>query len=374
MNLRLSCLLLLALLSALRPAQAAKDQLTVYAAPSLGPGGVTLSIFSATDTEVFEPLIRDYQRLAPATTVRYRERGAQQLYAQFLAGPGAEGAPDLLISSAMDLQTKLVNDGYAQPHATAEAGALPDWARWREEIYGFSYEPVVLVYNTRRLPAAQVPRTHGELLRLLLDPASPVQGRIGTYDVLSSSVGYLLATQDAELGNMANALLTALGHNRAQLLDETTALLDRLESGQLLIGYNLLGSYAQSRIAHGAPLATVSLGDYTLAITRTVLIPKAAPHAAEAGRFVDYLLSRRGQQVLARSGILPIRNDVPAAVPDLDRHGAAGGAVRPLRLGPGLLVYLDRLKRRQFLEDWNDSLHQAVPPPAPEPERACARP
>ncbi|WP_266156981.1 ABC transporter substrate-binding protein [Dyella silvatica] len=162
-----------------------------------------MNIYSSTNTDRFAGLIEDYIKLNPSTTIRYQEYDSQKLYADFLAGRMATNSPDLLISSAMDLQTKLVNDGYAQTHVTDQSKALPGWAQWRKQIFGFSYEPIVLVYDTRRLPAAQVPHTHKALLNMLLDPSEPLKGKIGTYDAITSGLGYLLATQDSRMGNMA---------------------------------------------------------------------------------------------------------------------------------------------------------------------------
>ncbi|WP_266156980.1 ABC transporter substrate-binding protein [Dyella silvatica] len=140
-----------------------------------------------------------------------------------------------------------------------------------------------------------------------------------------------------------------------------------MESGELLIGYNLLGSYVHARIARGAPLAMVLLEDYTLVITRTVLIPKTAAHPGEAAHFVDYLLSIRGQSVLAREGgILPIRKDLPRPALDFALDSSASGPMRPIRLGPGLLVYLDRWKRRNFIEDWKSALGESSASPLPQ--------
>ncbi len=36
--------------------------------------------------------------------------------------------------------------------------------------------------------------------------------------------------------------------------------------------------------------------------------------------------------------------------------GAPERSYRPIQLGPGLLVYLDALKRRQFLDAWRGSM------------------
>jgi iron(III) transport system substrate-binding protein len=317
--------------------------------PAQGMATAQLRIQGSTDIEVFAAVVADYQRLHPGTEVVYEDVIAWDMYDRYLHPPAGAVAADLLISASMDLQTKLVNDGHALEYRSPQTDALPGWARWRHEIFAISYEPVAIVYNTRRLPAAQVPHTRRELLALLRDPAMPLRGKVGTYDVERSGVGYLFATQDAQLGSIAGALLAALGDNDVRLEERTGALLDKVASGELLLAYNVFGSYAQARIDAGAPLAIVQPEDYTLVALRTAVIPRRAQHVAEAQRFLDYLLSVRGQQVLAREVRLTPIVSAPA-------HTAP--PFRPIALGPGLLVYLDALKRQQFLDAWRSSVRQ----------------
>lgn len=319
--------------------------------PAQGPATAQLRIQGSTDIEVFAAVIADYQRLHPGTEVVYEDVIAWDMYDRYLhPQTGAAGA-DLLISASMDLQTKLVNDGHALEHRSPQTEALPQWARWRNEIFAISYEPVAIVYNTRRLPAAKVPHTRRELLALLRDPAMPLRGKVGTYDVERSGVGYLFATQDAQLGSIAGALLAALGDNQVHLEERTGVLLDKVAQGELVLAYNVLGSYAQARIDAGAPLAIVQPEDYTLVALRTAVIPRRAPHVAEARRFLDYLLSPRGQQVLAREARL---------APIVSAPARTAPPFRPIALGPGLLVYLDALKRQQFLDAWRSSVRQSA--------------
>jgi len=336
------------------PAWAAPGDIRRF--PAQGVPEARLCIQGSTDIEVFAAVIGDYQRLHPRTEVVYQDVIAWDMYQRYLhPAPGARCA-DLLISASMDLQTKLVNDGHALAHRSPQTEALPAWAQWRHEVFGISYEPVAIVYNTARLPAAQVPRTRRQLLELLRAPGQPLRGRIGTYDVERSGVGYLFATQDGQIGSMAGALLAALGDNQVVLEERTGVLLDRVGRGELLLAYNVLGSYAQARIDAGAPLAIVQPEDYTLVALRTAVIPRDTPHAAEARRFLDYLLSPRGQRVLSREARLqPILAEAGAA----DR--ATRPAMRPIALGPGLLVYLDALKRRQFLQAWRSSMRRKPP-------------
>lgn len=318
--------------------------------PASGVMSGQLRIHGSTDIEVFGVVIADYQRLHPGVEVVYEDIITQDLYARYLQR-GAQ-APDLLISSGMDLQTKLVNDGHALAHRSEQTDALPSWAQWRHEAYGISYEPVAMVYNTRMLPADKVPRTRRQLLDLLQADDMPLRGRVGTYDIERSSVGYLFGTQDAQRGSISLALLGALGDNEVVLEERTGVLLDKVSSGELSLVYNVLGSYARARIDAGAPLAIVEPEDYTLVALRTAVIPRDSSHPAEARRFLNYLLSPRGQQVLSREARLE-----PILSADGKPRSEPGMSRRAIQLGPGLLVYLDALKRRQFLDAWRSSMH-----------------
>lgn len=350
----------LVLLLATSVAAAAPGEIRRF--PARQPQVAQLRIHGSTDIETFAAVVRDYQRLRPGTQIVYVDLVAQDIYRAALAAKGRGDGADLLVSSAMDLQTKLVNDGHALSHRSPQTEAAPEWSRWREEVFGISYEPAVIVYNRRMLRAAQVPRTHRELLALLRDPKAGLDGRVGTYDVTRSSVGYLLATQDRRFGGMADALLAALGDNHVRLEERTGTLLDRVGRGELAMAYNVLGSYAQRRVDSRAPLSIVWPQDYTLMLLRTALIPRTAANVAEARHFLDYLLSPRGQRVLAREvGVLPVRaaSDDPLAsrLPD----GAPPRALRPIPLGPGLLVYLDEMKRRRFIEAWRVTVKASAP-------------
>ena len=75
----------------------------------------------------------------------------------------------------MDLQTKLANDGYALPHDSPETRALPAWANWRDEVFSTGTDPIVMVYDTRRLDAARAP--HPPRAAVAAAGARPAAGR-----------------------------------------------------------------------------------------------------------------------------------------------------------------------------------------------------
>lgn len=327
-------------------------------------GGGTLVVYSTTDTAVFRPVVADFRRLHPRVTVHYVELDAGPLYQRYLAEMAA-GQPraDLLLSSAMDLQVKLVNDGHATAHVSGNGAKLPAWARWRNEAFGITFEPAVMVYNRHALGGRAAPRSRPDLLDALKANPEFWRGRIGSYDIAKSSVGYLLASQDARQSSDFGSLLETLGAVDLHTSGSTADLLDRLERGELVLGYNLLGSYARARAERNGSLTIVYPEDYTLAVSRTAVLPRNAPHPAAAHAFLEYLLSLRGQRTLAaQSRLSAARPEVDGPYSRLGIAESQVGPLRPIPLGPGLLAYLDQQKRQRLIDSWDRAVH---PTPLP---------
>src|SRR5499427_1964057 len=86
-------------------------------------------IYSALDTKAAQPLIKDFNALYPDVKVEYNDMNSTELYNRFIAEVAAgQGSADVMWSSSMDLQVKLVDDGQALTYKSPEAGKLPQWA------------------------------------------------------------------------------------------------------------------------------------------------------------------------------------------------------------------------------------------------------
>ncbi|PWC49602.1 histidine kinase [Azospirillum sp. TSA6c] len=324
------------------------------------PAGGTerLRIDAATDRPAIEPLIRDFQRENPTVTIEFREMNTGELY-NSVVKRAAGDVPDLVISSASGLQVKLVNDGHARRYSSPATQALPDWANWRSAAFGFTQEPAAIVYNRDLVPAEDVPRSREDLIHLLRDRKERYRGRVVTYNVEESGIGYLFATQDSVLTSQFWQLADALGENQARQMCCTSDMVDAIERGETYIGYNLLGSYARERQIHGAHIGIVLPSDYTLVMTRVALIPQRASAPELAGRFIDYLLSERGQSVVAGStAFYSIQPTVGGPMSATHLQEEMRGPTQRIGLGPALLVFMDHLKRARFLQQWKAFLHQ----------------
>ena len=148
-----------------------------------------LVISSTTDAVAANPLIKDFETLYPGIKVEYSDLNSTELYNRFIAEAAANnGTADVIWSSAMDLQVKLVADGHAAAYASPEIKALPKWAVWKDSAYGTTYEPITFVYNKRLVPEGDVPKDHTDLLKLLNAKADFYRGKITAYDPERSGV------------------------------------------------------------------------------------------------------------------------------------------------------------------------------------------
>jgi len=306
-----------------------------------GSGDQVVSILSTTDTIVFEPVILAFQARNPDIGVSYTVSSTQEVYRAIVE----EAAPfDLVVSSAMDLQIKLANDGLARPHVSQTVEALPDWAIWREHLFAFSQEPVVLLLRRDAFGDLALPQDRSGLIETMRQQRALFDGRIGTYDPHRSGAGYLFATQDARQSDSFWRLAEVMGSLSPRFYASTGAMIRDLEAGRLVAAYNVLGSYVSGGLSIGAAGAVVELRDFTHVLLRTALIPTTAERPDLGGRFLDFLLSERGQKVL----------DAEARLPRIDGQALADNPhQRPIRLDTGLLVFIDPLMRERFLGEWN---------------------
>lgn len=303
-------------------------------------------IISTTDTEIFLPLIRGFQAENPGIGVHYTVTSTRELYSAI----GEEGARfDLAVSSAMDLQMKLANDGFAAEYASAQTKGLPPWSKWRAHLFAFTQEPVVLALSKSGVAGLDIPATRDDLIRLLRENPNRFRNRVGTYDPNKSGAGYLFASQDARHSETYWRLSEVMGGLEPALYSSSGAMISDLQSGKIIFAYNVLGPYVEPRLVDWPDGKIVELQDHTNVLLRTALVPKAAENPELGAAFLDYLLSERGQDLVEREAGLPRIDEA-----ELSRQPH----LRPIRLDPGLLVFVDPLKRGNFLKEWNAAILQ----------------
>ncbi len=341
---------LLSLLAGSAPAETA-----LYPAPAAH--GRELVIYSTLDNRLALPLIASFQDSHPDVSIRYEDMLASEIAARVIAETDAgQASADFLFSSAMDLQLKLANDGYGQVVSVDEARDWPDWAKWQDTAFALTFEPAVLVYHIPSFPEGP-PRSRLDLLQWLAEAPARLTGRVGTYDIEKSAVGYLFLARDAEHFPDIWSVLRAMGKAGLQTYPTSQDIIDRVADGRLVLGYNILGSYAADQARMAPDLGLVLLRDYTVVISRVALVPLAAASPDLGQAFLDFLMRAEGQTLLSEKLRLPaVSLEVSSAGSGAAMQAALGDQLRPVPVSPGVLVYLDQAKRARLLRLWNKAL------------------
>ncbi|MEO9650039.1 MAG: ABC transporter substrate-binding protein [Roseobacter sp.] len=299
----------------------------------------TLNVLSSTDTALFTPILHSFVSTNPDIAIEYFEAGTADIDRFVRRSPDAF---DIVISSAMDLQFKLANDGFARAFDDL---THPEWAQWRDSLFAFTSEPAAIVINRAAFQGEDVPTTRQDLIRALRARPEVFQGRVGTYDVRQSGLGYLFATQDARSSETFWRLIEVMGNLDARLYCCSSDMIEDVANGKIALAYNVLASYAHARSDLSQHIEVIQPSDFQTIMMRTAFATSGTKNPETAREFIAHLLRYR-------STLLD-----PVALPRLDVTLPPAGQ-STIQLEPALLTYLDRLKSRRFLMEWSEAMIQ----------------
>lgn len=319
-----------------------------------------LVVYSVLSNKAAQPLVDDFRKLYPDIEVAYDgEKGSNEIDERYRGeiGAGTESA-DVMWSSAMDLQMKLVEEGYAATYVSPETSYLPRWASYGGKAYGTTFEPVVFVYNRKQLKENDIPRDHSTLADFLAKRASIFNGKVTSFDIEKSGVGYMFAAQDRKRFAGLDGLLREFGRLDYQPSGGTGTMLQKVASGEYLLGYNIMGAYALIRGKKDLPdLGVVFPKDYTLVLSRVSFISKQAKHPNAARLWTDYVLSKRGQKVIGDAlELYTVRDDVDAKYTARELMSALGKSATPIPIGPEIVEDLMPARQASFIREWKDTV------------------
>lgn len=301
---------------------------------------VRLRVISSTDTFLFKPLIADFIEENPGISVEYMVTGTADIDRIVRAAPEDF---DVVISSAMDLQLKLANDGFGR---IINDISLPSWAQWHQSLFAFTSEPATIMVNRAAFAGGHIPETRQQLIEILRMHPDDFRGRVGTYDIRQSGLGYLFATQDARASETYWRLMEVMGGLDVRLYCCSADMIDDLVNGEIAVAYNVLGSYAEARAGSRDTVEIILPSDFQTTMMRTAMVLNGTPQPDAATSFLKHLISNQTERIGDR-----------VTLPPLATH-ETGTDRETIGLDPALMTFLDRLKRRRFLAEWENAVIQ----------------
>lgn len=305
-------------------------------------------IYSSLDVNFVSDIIVEFQKLHKNIEIEYHELQTFDIYEKVIEeSDGIGETADFVFSSAMDLQMKLANDGYAQSVDHPDLQKLPHFAKWRNMAFGLTNEPSVIVYNKKWFKDKALPKTHDELTAFLNQNNQAIYNKIATYDIERAGVGLFFMAQDQKHNKNIWQLVDAMGAAGVRLYSNSSSILQRVADGRFALGYNILGSYAKIYAKSHPDLGIIMPDDYTIIMSRIGLVPRFATQPQLGKLFLQFLVSEQGQLLLKeQTNMLSLNETLQSA------------KYRHVRIAPSLVVFQDRLKRQKLIRKWNKTLKQ----------------
>ena len=201
---------------------------------------------------------------------------------------------------------------YLESYKTTELDAIQpsgidDDYKW----YGFSVEPMLVVYNTKLVTGDDIPTGWKDLV----DPKW--KGQIAVVDPTKSSAAFgtmmaIITAYGKDDGKGLDFIREIIKNTDGNILSSSSLSYKGVADGEFMIG--LTGEESALKyIADGADLGMVYPEEGTDAIVSPIAIIKDGPNPRSAQLFIDYMLSQQVQSQLAGWGIRSIRTDIDNA-------------------------------------------------------------
>lgn len=330
----------------------AQEATEIFVAPDSTPDA-TFVIRSTTDISIFSDLLEAFVRVRPTVELRYEQWGSNDLYADSReACDGLRASADVVISSGVHQMVDLVNRACASAYTSELTAQLPRQRMWRDELWGITREAAVIIYNKNLVANEEVPRTRFTLLDLMRRSPDDYRGQIATYDIEASGLGFLFAFMDSQQATTFGGLLEGFARVDAVATCCSAEIISSVDEGRYKIAYNVLGSYVNT--APHDNLGVIYPEDYTMFLSRALMIPKAAREKELATAFLDFLLSPEGRTLLTQVDLIQESNS--------DENAGSDSTERYIPIDPTLLVAMDALRRDRFNAKWRDTFSKGQMP------------
>jgi len=200
-----------------------------------------------------------------------------------------------VVQAPLPVLELLKEKGVLAAYRSPAAAGYPDWTRKDDHIQLFGIEYVALIYNKERVKSADVPRRYEDLAlpkwRNQIVMANPANH--------ATTISWLVGLKENVFKSEAEwlAFVRGLAANKPMFVSSFGPTPAPIESGEKLIGISL-PKYIVTKAP--APLDWARIEQPLLGTPRAIAVAAKAPHPSAARAFMDYWLSRKSMEILAK--------------------------------------------------------------------------
>ncbi len=276
--------------------------------PVVGQAAEKLVLYTSQPNKDAQTTVDAFMAANPDIKVEWVRDGTTKLMAKLRAEIAAgDPRPDVLLIADTVTLEGLKQEGQLQAYKSGEASAYED-GLYDGEGYYYSTKLITsgIVYNT----GVKAPKSWKDLV----DPA--VKNQIAMPSPLYSGAALIHLSTLTENKDLGWDYYQALAANEARAKGGNGGTFKAVASGEKPYGV-VVDFLAIRGKADGSPVDFVFPSEGVTYVTEPVAIMKDAKNVDAAHKFVDFLLSEQGQELVLDMGYIPARNDMalPAGFP-----------------------------------------------------------
>lgn len=262
----------------------------------------TLKLYTSQPNEDAQKTVDAFQAANPGITVEWVRDGTTQLMTRMAAEMAAgAGQPDILLIADTVTLEGLAQNGKLAAYKSPEAEGY-DAALYSADGYYYSTKLITtgIVYNTG---ASDVPASWADLEK------PEYKGLVAMPSPLYSGAALIHLAALTSNPSLGWKHYEALAANETLAQGGNGGVFKAVASGEK--PYGVLVDYMALRAkASGSPVEFVFPAEGATYVTEPVAIMEGAANMDAAHKFVDFVLSVEGQQLVSDMGYIPARNGV----------------------------------------------------------------
>jgi len=256
-----------------------------------------LVVYASATAPQLQMYFAAFNKRYPFIKTEYFRTGKQKLVSKILFEEKAkQRIADVVHTSVIETNI-LKRRGALSKYVPLESAALPAHYKDPEGFWTSAYASGTLLgYNSRQVKRAEIPKTYDELLNPRWKNAVAIDSnKIEWFAMLLKLKG--------------RSYMEKLAALNPTLRDGNTLVLQLLAAGEFPISAGVYEYSVEDLKAKGAPVDWFGL-EPVITYTVAVSLPSQPNHPNAAKLFIEWLLSKEGQEVINQYGRVPIRDDV----------------------------------------------------------------
>jgi iron(III) transport system substrate-binding protein len=270
-----------------------------------------LVLYTGMDAEEANLFTKEFAKKFPFVKADVFRSSGEKVQARFLVEHRANTHSADVFQTSIVQVYQLKNSGLLARYASEEAAAYADGFKDPQGHWTAFYQiPYVIGYNTRQVAAKDVPASYEDLLQ------PRWKGLISLETEEYQWFYHVLQIMGRDKG--LDFMKKFAGQN-LQMRKGHTLLAQLVAAGESAIATVVYSNRVERMKASGAPIDWVRFKGPTITAINAISIPDKAPHPNTARLFVDFVLSREGQNLLRGLRRIPARPDVLPDPPSLTK-------------------------------------------------------